>query len=97
MVLAAFLLVGVILAAIVVASYGMSGKRAGRRQRLVDRWVGLVPLQSLKVVIVSWQILTQVRAFARGAKTTACDPGCAVWWQPGRKRLPRRLFALRSS
>ncbi len=81
-VLAAFFLVGIILAAILVALYVMSGKRTGTRQRLVDRWARLIPLQSLKVIIVSWQILTQVRSIPWGTGRMAA----------GFQVPPERLF-----
>lgn len=55
-VLAAVLLV----AALAVVSYVMSGESGERRPGLVDRVARYVPLQSFKIVIVAWQILTQV-------------------------------------
>lgn len=61
-VLASFVLVVVLSAAVAVASYVISAEGAGKPRGLVERVARYVPLQSLKIVIVSWQILTQVRA-----------------------------------
>lgn len=62
LVLAAFVLVVIVFAAVAVASYVTSGERPGKQRGLVERFARFIPLQSLKIVIVSWQILTQVRA-----------------------------------
>lgn len=57
----AAVLTAVLLAAVVaVVSYVMSGESGERRRGLVDRVARYVPLQSFKIVIVAWQILTQV-------------------------------------
>lgn len=61
-VLASFVLVAIAFAAVAVASYVMSGERPGKRRGVVERVARFVPLQSIKIVVVSWQILTQVRA-----------------------------------
>lgn len=46
--------------AVVVIMYIMSGEAGGRRIYVFERFGWYVPLQSVKIVIVSWQILTQV-------------------------------------
>ena len=61
-VLASLVLVAIAFAAVAVASYVMSGERPGKRRGVVERVARFVPLQSIKIVVVSWQILTQVRA-----------------------------------
>lgn len=59
-VLAAVLAVLALLAAAAVVSYVTSGERAVKGQGIVERVGRYIPLQSLKIVIVAWQILTQV-------------------------------------
>ena len=59
-VLAAVLAVAALLVAAVVVSYVTSGERRVKGQGMVERVGRYVPLQSLKIVIVAWQILTQV-------------------------------------
>eukprot|EP00752_Nemacystus_decipiens_P002289 g2167.t1 len=63
-VLAATVLVVIVFVAVAVASYVMSGERPGKRRRIVERLARLIPLQSVKIVIVSWQILTQFTSVA---------------------------------
>lgn len=46
--------------AVVVIMYVMSGEAGERRIYVFERLGWYVPLQSVKIVIVSWQILTQV-------------------------------------
>ena len=46
--------------AVAVISYLMSGDMEGRRRGLVHRIARRVPLQTIKIIVVSWQILTQV-------------------------------------
>lgn len=60
-VLAAVLGVAALCAAVAVVSYVMSGKAGGRGQGVVERVGRYIPIQSVKIVIVAWQILTQVR------------------------------------
>lgn len=55
-----FVVAGV-LAAVAVASYVMSGQVGGFHLGLVERVVRKIPIQSAKIVVVAWQILTQVR------------------------------------
>lgn len=62
MVVAVLLGLAAILATVAVVSYVMSGERGGDGRGLVERVARYIPLQSVKIVIVSWQILTQVRA-----------------------------------
>lgn len=58
-VLAAVLAVLVLGVAVSVVSYAISGNFGGRGLGLVE-WVGrYIPLQSVKIIIVAWQILTQ--------------------------------------
>lgn len=56
-VLGVFALTGAVAAII----YLVSSPRKGRGESLVDAWKKYVPFQSVKIVIVAWQILTQVR------------------------------------
>ena len=57
--LAAALTVAALLVAVAVVSYVTFGERGAKSGR-VERAVRYIPLQSLKIVIVAWQILTQV-------------------------------------
>lgn len=59
---AAVLGVVALLGAVVMVSYILSGEVAGRGTGIVARLTRFVPLQSVKIVVVAWQILTQVRA-----------------------------------
>ena len=60
-VLAAVLGVLVLCVAVAVISHAMSGQVGGGRMKAcVERLGRYVPLQSVKIVVVSWQILTQV-------------------------------------
>ena len=60
-VLAAFLaVVAALIVAVAVVSYATSGEGNGKGQGLVERVARYIPLQSVKIVIVVWQILTQV-------------------------------------
>lgn len=59
-VLAAFLAVVALVVAVAVVVYVMSGKAGAGRGGMVDRVGRYIPLQSVKIVIVAWQILTQV-------------------------------------
>lgn len=45
-----------------VVSYAMSGEMAARRRGPLGSLLQNIPLQSVKIVIAVWQILTQVRA-----------------------------------
>lgn len=60
-VLAVALAVVGIFAAVVVVSYVTSGERDGSGQGVVERVARYIPLQSVKIVVVAWQIVTQVR------------------------------------
>lgn len=51
---------GVVLLAVVV-SYLIFGERQGATRGIVSRVKRCIPLQTVKIVIVVWQILTQVR------------------------------------
>lgn len=59
--LAAVIAVAALFVAVAVVSYVTSGERGAKGQGMVERVVRYIPLQSLKIVIVAWQILTQVR------------------------------------
>lgn len=60
--LAAVLAVVALVVAVAVVVYVMSDKvRVGKRG-MVERVGRYIPLQSVKIVIVAWQILTQVSA-----------------------------------
>lgn len=60
-VLAAFLALAALCVAVAVVSYVMSGEHGSRGKGLAGRVARFIPLQSVKIVIVAWQILTQVR------------------------------------
>lgn len=47
-----------VLATATVASYVTSGKAGGFHQGFVERVVRKIPIQSAKIVIVEWHILT---------------------------------------
>lgn len=59
--LAAALAAIALLAMVFLVSYLVSGKLEGTRRGVVNRIRHYIPFQSIKIVIVSWQILTQVR------------------------------------
>lgn len=44
-----------------VAWYLIFGEKAGQKQGLMHRVVRYVPAQSVKIIIIAWQIITQVR------------------------------------
>ena len=46
---------------IAIVLYLISGETAGSGRGIVHRMAHLIPLQSLKIIIVAWQIVTQVR------------------------------------
>ena len=43
-----------------VFSYLVSGKDGGSGRGVVERLGRYIPLQSVKIIVVAWQILTQV-------------------------------------
>ena len=49
-----------LLASVAFLSYMLSGEMEGVNQGIVARVMRFIPLQSVKIVIVIWQILTQV-------------------------------------
>ena len=57
---------------IAVVSYATTGEGNGKGRGLVERVARYIPLQSVKIVIVAWQILTQVR-FARTFETASLN------------------------
>eukprot|EP00903_Cladosiphon_okamuranus_P016020 g14792.t1 len=59
-VLAAVVAVVALLVAVAVVSYVTSSERGATGPGMVERVGRYIPLQSLKIVIVAWQILTQV-------------------------------------
>lgn len=50
-----------LLVAVAVVSYVVSDKVGEGSRGTVERLGRYIPLQSVKIVVVSWQILTQVR------------------------------------
>ena len=60
--LAIFLAVVIMLGTVAVAWYLVLGEAQHAERGLVQCLTRYVPLQSLKVIIVVWQILTQVRS-----------------------------------
>eukprot|EP00752_Nemacystus_decipiens_P008479 g7576.t1 len=64
MVLVSFVLVATLFAAAAVASYVISADDARARRGVVERVARYIPLQSMKILIVSWQILTQFTSVA---------------------------------
>ena len=49
------------IAGVVTVSYLVSDESEGAELSIVDRIIRRVPVHSVKIIIVSWQILTQVR------------------------------------
>lgn len=62
-VLAAVLGVVALFTVVAVVSYVVSGGGVGGGNIVIGRLTQYVPLQSVKIIVVTWQILTQVRAF----------------------------------
>lgn len=58
--LAAVLVVLALVVAAGVIVYVMSDKVRGGKRGMIERVGRYIPLQSVKIVIVAWQILTQV-------------------------------------
>lgn len=56
----AILAVAALVIAAAVVVYAMSGKVEVGRRGIIERLGRYIPLQSVKIVIVSWQIVTQV-------------------------------------
>lgn len=46
---------------VAVVSYVTSGERNGKGRGIVERVGRYIPLQSVKIIVVAWQIMTQVR------------------------------------
>ena len=46
---------------VTIIQYLLSGEAEGMGRGLVDRLTRSIPLQAVKITVVSWQILTQVR------------------------------------
>eukprot|EP00752_Nemacystus_decipiens_P007555 g6749.t1 len=63
-VLAVVLAVVAFFAVVAVVSYATTGEGNGKGRGLVERVARYVPLQSVKIVIVAWQILTQFTSLA---------------------------------
>ena len=56
------MLLGLALGAVIaIVSYLVSAEEAGVRRGITDYMMQRIPLQSLKIIIILWQILTQVR------------------------------------
>lgn len=58
---AAVFVVIVIAIAVIVFTFLTSTEMVGRRRETMARLLGLVPLYFIKIIIVAWQIVTQVR------------------------------------
>lgn len=56
------LVVFVLIGAAAIASYTMSSQPEGEGRGIIQRVTRFIPLQSIKIVIVALQIVTQVRA-----------------------------------
>ena len=63
-VLATVLAVVVPFIVVAVVLHLVSGNTDATEQGMVGRWQRVVPLQSIKIIIVAWQILTQVRVIS---------------------------------
>lgn len=48
------------MALVLTASYVIEGQQGAMRRGLIERVMRYIPLQSVKIVVVVWQILTQV-------------------------------------
>ena len=59
--LAVTMIIVFLLAFVAFLSYMLSGETRGADQSIVARVTRFIPLHSVKIVIVVWQILTQVR------------------------------------
>lgn len=55
------LVLTILLAAAVIATHTISGQLEGGGRGRIERLTRYIPLQSVKIVIVAWQIVTQVR------------------------------------
>ena len=82
--LAAFLAVGGLVVAVAVVVYVMSGKAGAGRRGVIERLGRYVPFQSVKIVIVAWQILTQVRV-VRGMGSCHVQSKGFIGWFDGDK------------
>ena len=51
---------------VIVALHLLSEEKEGAGRGIVDRIIRIIPLHTLKIVVVAWQILTQVNT--KGAK-----------------------------
>ena len=71
-VLAAALAVIVVIGAAGVASYTMSGQLGRRGQGTIERLTRFIPLPSLKIVIVVFQIVTQVILAHKSSRLKVC-------------------------
>ena len=63
--IASFIVVATVFGVIVVVSYVVSGEVGDKGHRFAVQLKRYIPLQSVKIVIVAWQILTQVRGRTR--------------------------------
>ena len=88
------------LASIAFLSYMLSGEIEGTDQGIVARVTRFIPLQSVKIVIVVWQILTQVSrtatVFRRGRLQKSTSNKKPVWTGYARKSVhvysPKTVF-----
>lgn len=86
--LAVCLLLVALLVAVAVVSYLVSGNVGGTRRGILKRVARFIPLQSVKIVVVAWQILTQVRLVQWGTNPYSNvykhDSSHALWKAFGR-------------
>lgn len=74
--LAAILAVAALAIAATVVVYIMSGKVEVGRQGMIERLRRFIPVHSVKIVIVAWQIVTQVSVGGRIGWVSA--PSCSL-------------------
>ena len=70
-----------------VFSYLVSGKTGGMRRGVIERLGRYIPLQSVKILVVAWQILTQVSSVVVIGDTAVSRVGAygeRLWgaWHP---------------
>lgn len=89
--LVATLAVILVVACVAIVLHLLSGEMTGTGRGCIDRMARRIPLQSVKVIIVAWQILTQVSyvyppfKFVEATRAHVC---CAF------RHFPRRLCSI---
>ena len=66
-----------------MVSYLVSADVGGAGRGIVDRVTRRIPMQSVKIVVVAWQILTQVRG-ASGRRACAFESSVGLWTEKSR-------------